>query len=549
LAAAALLALVCYQHAPGGEPGELPPLEAPQQQAAEEELPKQAEQAAEEELPKLVEQGEGRPDLDAILGLAPAHSASSTAAEVVAEAAAEAPAEGSMELALAPLDLDLDSRVSPTTPLTVKLTRQTMDSQQADYIRSAYYGTLMVGSPPQPFTVVFDTGSGYLVLPSTYCSSGTCKVHKRYSRKASRTGVDVNYDGGAVAPGEARDQIGVSFGTGEIAGVFVDDVICIRQPGEGGAGGLSKEENNHCVKLRMIAATQLSADPFESFKFDGIMGMGLAGLSQAPEFNFMSMLLTDAQRNGKALASTFGVFLADSKEEDSEIALGGWADQHLAEDISWNSVHDPELGHWIVEVKSVRVDEVPLKMCQDGSCKAAVDTGTSLLAVPTVAFSELYQGLRHMAPRGGHCMGFGPLINIELEHFTVTLGPRDYARTAIAKGRARSRLYTSGSAAHWRATRNRQDLRCIPMLMTLDLPEPLGPNLIILGEPVLRKYYTVFDAQRKRVGFSKAKHRQAPTREELLGFAPDLDSVLGHKSSSRRAPTMFDVYRWRSALR
>ena len=44
------------------------------------------------------------------------------------------------------------------------------------------------------------------------------------------------------------------------------------------------------------------------------------------------------------------------------------------------------------------------------------------------------------------------------------------------------------------------------MLMTLDLPEPLGPKLFILGEPVLRKYYTAYDSKGKRIGFSRARH-------------------------------------------
>jgi hypothetical protein len=31
------------------------------------------------------------------------------------------------------------------------------------------------------------------------------------------------------------------------------------------------------------------------------------------------------------------------------------------------------------------------------------------------------------------------------------------------------------------------------------LPEPLGPKLFILGEPVLHRYYTVYDWQEKKV--------------------------------------------------
>merc|ERR1719454_2801923 len=86
--------------------------------------------------------------------------------------------------------------------MSVKLTRQKVDNDQEeeDFVRSAYYGTLMVGTPPEPFTVVFDTGSGHLVLPSTYCRSETCRVHKRYRRSASATGKDINHNGKIVAP-------------------------------------------------------------------------------------------------------------------------------------------------------------------------------------------------------------------------------------------------------------------------------------------------------------------------------------------------------------
>jgi len=45
---------------------------------------------------------------------------------------------------------------------------------------------------------------------------------------------------------------------------------------------------------------------------------------------------------------------------------------------------------------------------------------------------------------------------------------------------------------------------CSPRVMAVRLPEPLGPKLFILGEPVLHRYYTVYDWENKRVGFSLA---------------------------------------------
>jgi len=45
---------------------------------------------------------------------------------------------------------------------------------------------------------------------------------------------------------------------------------------------------------------------------------------------------------------------------------------------------------------------------------------------------------------------------------------------------------------------------CSPRTMAVRLPEPLGPKLFILGDPVLHRYYTVYDWENKRVGFSLA---------------------------------------------
>jgi len=40
--------------------------------------------------------------------------------------------------------------------------------------------------------------------------------------------------------------------------------------------------------------------------------------------------------------------------------------------------------------------------------------------------------------------------------------------------------------------------------MSVNLPKPLGPNLFILGEPVLQRYYTVYDWAERKIGFGLA---------------------------------------------
>merc|ERR1719149_286539 len=47
--------------------------------------------------------------------------------------------------------------------------------------KSVYFGSVSIGFPSaQNFTVVFDTGSAHLVLPSVQCVSEACLAPRRY---------------------------------------------------------------------------------------------------------------------------------------------------------------------------------------------------------------------------------------------------------------------------------------------------------------------------------------------------------------------------------
>jgi len=93
--------------------------------------------------------------------------------------------------------------------------------------------------------------------------------------------------------------------------------------------------------------------------------------------------------------------------------FGGWNSERLAEQLSGASVHDPELEHWIVKVKGLRVDNERLDSCDDEVGKAAVDTGTALLSVPQKAFRQACGMLRHVPGLSDHGRGAGPALHFE----------------------------------------------------------------------------------------------------------------------------------------
>lgn len=450
-------------------------------------------------------------------------------------------------------------------PYTVKLVRQSIPLHSEDGIvqfKSAYHGRISVGSPElQHMDVVFDTGSGHLVLPSTICRSPTCTNHVRYKRKASLLSVDIDADGTKVEPGQPRDQITVSYGTGEVSGIFVRDQVCLgfKQPPKPAApansvqassllqtnanlshsAGANLTESDDemvdadmvhgCTIVQFVAATEMTEDPFASFAFDGVLGLGLSGLSQTPKFNFMEVASkSTAWTPMPGFDLTFSVFLGVSEAETSSITFGGYKPENAKPnaEFAWHRVVDHEHGYWQIEVFGIKANGQHVPYCDDGTCRAIVDTGTSLLGVPSDLGPLLVEHLRHANQKGYHCDAtdeMGPVLEIQLANTTLVLGPSDISRpefmSDVTAPPDENGVTLGGMDASAEAEDAGADAKfCVPMLMHLDLGDPLNRKTMILGEPVLQKYYAAFnmDSYAPRVGFTPAQHVFAKERLQML---------------------------------
>jgi hypothetical protein len=386
--------------------------------------------------------------------------------------------------------------------LTVKLTKQNVPVEgngRAMVHKTAYFGTVYVGFPhTQEFTVVFDTGSAHLFIPSTSCRTETCLLHNRYNRSASSSAVDIDHDGSVVKQdAKERDQVSLAYGTGEVVGEFVHEIVCLAPPPakEGSKeDALHVDSHNHCAKARVVLAREMTDDPFQNFKFDGVLGLGMEALSLNPAFNFFGQM-----SRGMGATPIFGVFLAQSDDEHSEISFGGHNSDRIASALQWVPVASPEHGYWQVKIKRVMIGSQPYALCETGDCRAILDSGTSLLGVPKEGLHKLHWQLARKASNGaeGDCRQVpGPSIRFELERdgLEVNLEAEDYSRPAPMPVPSKN-----GGAP---------TSVCRASLLPVEMPA-LGPTIFIWGEPVLRRYYTAYDAGNKQIGFAPSRQPAA----------------------------------------
>lgn len=123
-----------------------------------------------------------------------------------------------------------------------------------NYLDAQYYGEVGIGTPPQNFTVIFDTGSSNLWVPSSKCYfSISCYFHPKYKSSASST---------YTKNGESCK---ITYGTGAISGFFSQDNVLV--------GDLVVKDQT------FIEATKESSLTFLLAKFDGILGLGFPEIS------------------------------------------------------------------------------------------------------------------------------------------------------------------------------------------------------------------------------------------------------------------------------
>lgn len=433
-----------------------------------------------------------------------------------------------------------------------------------NYDQSQFSGYIGVGSPPQRFRVIFDTGSSDIWLPEINCT--TCAGSQRYHAAVSRSH-------------EAQQEVfNLEYGSGNASGRVVREQLVL-------FGG------NEILTLSSVrlGSTSKTTERLQHFQADGIVGLGLGALAiitkpnllashaQLRRFSLYINPLPDARPSAQLIFGGVDDLLPIAHVLDTNGVYVNWYHFPLVTYPSNRS------GFWAIRLHRLVVGGTNLsrrpnfKQVQSNqdemivvkTAVAIVDSGTSLLLLPRRAFgatiAQMQQHLRRRYNRelrgnsqvasGYACIDCTPEMfppfqftfvldqrthDVKLKTQTLVLQGTDYVRCVdrtCAPQLDVHALYTTAKNPTTLAERMN------------DQHEKEHEGVVVLGLTFMRAYYVQFDTERKTVGFACVD--SAPFNSDndanvcLGGWTPKLQlhsaSTLDAKAIRRQTIWIFWV--------
>ncbi|KAH7909287.1 aspartic peptidase domain-containing protein [Hygrophoropsis aurantiaca] len=348
----------------------------------------------------------------------------------------------------------------------------------------AYSGVLSIGTPPQNFDLDLDTGSSDLWVVTNQCPSCPMNVPAFDYTKSS-----------TFVPSSSTTEI--TYGLGAVTGTISQDIVSF--------GGFTVSNQT------LLAVTKYSSFGDE---MSGILGLGFQSLSsqQAPPF-WVTLL------NSNALTEpVMSFYLKRSKNEIASapggvLTLGGTNSSLYTGNIEFMNIPNATtpILYWSLQITAFTIQGQPVSFPEENSL-AVIDTGTSLIGVPSSILENIWAQIPGSVPLTGDWDGYKAFpceTNITV---TVSFGGTTWAINTEDLNAGQISVPSATGAV---------GAMCIGGIFDLGKPLSTGDNVPswIIGDAFLKNVYTVFRADPPSIGFAQ--------------LAPGLDdSASGDNSSN-----------------
>ena len=225
-------------------------------------------------------------------------------------------------------------------------------------LMSEDYADISLGTPPQDFKVVLDTGSSNLWVPSSECGSIACFLHNTYDSSESST---FKKNGSSFE---------IRYGSGSLSGFVSQDTLRM---------------GDMVVKNQDFA--EAVSEPGLAFafgRFDGILGLGYDSISVNKVVPPFYKMIND----GLLDQPVFSFYLGDSNgndEGESEAMFGGIDQSRYTGKMTKIPIR--RKAYWEVDLDALTFGGETAEMENTG---VILDTGTSLIGLPSTIAELLY---------------------------------------------------------------------------------------------------------------------------------------------------------------
>jgi hypothetical protein len=356
---------------------------------------------------------------------------------------------------------------------------------------------------------MYDTGSTGLVLPDRGCT--TCGNDNLFD-PARSTSFSTLPDAGVYTLldySTAASSVPVVAGNDSANCTYVTDAITLH--------GLKSPEQT-------FALCNLYPSSFENVPVDGILGLGIS--PQASADNSTTPSFWSWYNSGLLPEPVFSFDLIPGSEMGAELTLGGIDHSKYTGEIAYinldqNTTSESQL--YIVDLTTLFVDDKEVLVTGNYSssnssgsgCQApapsepgvaALDTGTAFLQAPdkqTVAeiYAQIAPEITEIDPNGawGAPCAVLDAVAPELLTFSINNGTGSYFNLTLTRNFFNLGEYP-GQPGICQAVFNHP---------IIPIADPLGEGrpVWILGSPLLKEYYTVWDGLNLNVGFAKSVHQ------------------------------------------
>ncbi|KAJ4396532.1 hypothetical protein N0V93_000752 [Gnomoniopsis smithogilvyi] len=224
-----------------------------------------------------------------------------------------------------------------------------------------WYTTFSVGTPPQNFTALFDTGSPSFIVGGSTCT--TCGTKNLFDPSLSSTYVD--------SPGTYENYL---FSTGA-------DSIPFSEP-EGATGYLVQDTiawGDLKVENQSFVLCNTMADALDVMPIDGIMGMSLPEGSTSWYWNLVD--------SGQLESPYYSFYIPPGDINGGEVTLGGYDTTKFEGDLIWTdapAAYSKLFGSYVLDQYAMYSNGTLLTngTTSFSTGLAILDTGSAFIQTP-----------------------------------------------------------------------------------------------------------------------------------------------------------------------